>query len=61
MSRVKPKKLDTKRGSTAAVSKDGYSFKPSDDHWRLNKDDRVPPRGVAEVTGGLGLGLGYDT
>ena len=27
----------------------------------LARWDRVPPRGVAEVTGGLGLGLGYDT
>lgn len=42
MSRVNSKKLSIERESTAlAVSKDGYPFKPSDDHWRLNKDVMV--------------------
>ncbi|HFF6157967.1 TPA: site-specific integrase [Stenotrophomonas maltophilia] len=42
MSRVEPKPLATEMGSTApAVSKDGYPFKPSDDHWRLNKDVQI--------------------
>lgn len=39
MSRVKPEKFDSKRRSSAlAVSKDGYTFDPSDDYWQLNKD-----------------------
>lgn len=39
MIRANPKQVDYERNSTAqAVSKDGYSFKPSDEHWRLNKD-----------------------
>lgn len=42
MIRVKPKQVDAERKSTAwAVSKDGYPFKPSDYHWRLNKDVQV--------------------
>lgn len=39
MSRVRPEKFDSRKTSSApAVSKDGYMFDPSDDHWRLNKD-----------------------
>lgn len=42
MIRVKPKQFDAERKSTAhAVSKDGYPFEPSDDHWRLNKDVQI--------------------
>lgn len=42
MSRVKPKQLDTvSRGAVPVVSKDGYPFDPTDDHWRLNKDIQV--------------------
>lgn len=37
-----PKQANAGRKSTAqVVSKDGYSFKPSDDHWQLNKDVQV--------------------
>lgn len=36
---TKVKKVRSKNQSnTLARSKDGYSFEPSDDHWRLNKD-----------------------
>jgi integrase len=38
MSDVGPKPSKTKPAAKDAVSKDGYSFHPSDDHWRLNKD-----------------------
>lgn len=39
MSRVRSEKFDSKiRSSALAVSKDGYTFDPSDDHWRLSKD-----------------------
>ncbi len=42
MTRVKQKQVNAKRKSTAqTVSKDGYPFKPSDDHWRLNKDVQI--------------------
>ena len=42
MIRANPKKTNAGRKSTAqAVSKDGYPFKPSDDHWRLNKDVQI--------------------
>lgn len=42
MIRANPKQVDYERNSTAqAVSKDGYSFKPSDEHWRLNKDVQI--------------------
>jgi len=42
MIRANPKQIDAKSKSTAqAVSKDGYPFKPSDDHWRLNKDVQI--------------------
>src|SRR5689334_8274146 len=39
---TKVKKVRSKNQSnTLARSKDGYSFEPSDDHWRLNKDVMV--------------------
>lgn len=39
MSDAKPKPVKIKKSAEAlAVSKDGYPFNPSDDHWRLNKD-----------------------
>lgn len=42
MIRVKPKQVDAERKSIArAVSKDGYPFEPTDDHWRLNKDVQI--------------------
>ena len=42
MIRANPKQIDAGRESTdQAVSKDGYPFKPSADHWRLNKDVQV--------------------
>ena len=42
MIRVKPKQVDAERKSIArAVSKDGYLFEPTDDHWRLNKDVQI--------------------
>lgn len=42
MVRVKPKQVDAERKSIArAVSKDGYPFEPTDDHWRLNKDVQI--------------------
>ena len=42
MIHANPKQIDAERKSTAqAVSKDGYPFKPSDDHWRLNKDVQI--------------------
>ncbi|MBQ4854641.1 site-specific integrase [Rhodanobacter sp. B2A1Ga4] len=42
MSRAERKLLEVLGGSTAqAVSKDGYPFDPSDDHWQLNKDVQV--------------------
>lgn len=54
MTRVKQKQVDAERKSTTqAVSKDGYPFKPSDDHWRLNKDVHISlvlPGGVDATT-----------
>ena len=42
MARVKQKQVGAESKSIAqAVSKDGYPFKPSDDHWRLNKDVQI--------------------
>lgn len=42
MTSVKQKQVGAERKSIAqAVSKDGYPFKPSDDHWRLNKDVQI--------------------
>jgi len=42
MSDAKPKPVKIKKRAEAlAVSKDGYRFNPSDDHWRLNKDVQV--------------------
>lgn len=39
MSDAEPRPVKVKKRAEAlAVSKDGYSFNPSDDHWRLNKD-----------------------
>jgi hypothetical protein len=39
MTDAKPKPVKIrKRTESPAVSKDGYSFNPSDEHWRLNKD-----------------------
>ena len=39
MTPTRIKKVKSRHRSDAlATSKDGYSFKPSDDHWRLNKD-----------------------
>ncbi|MBS0556681.1 MAG: site-specific integrase [Proteobacteria bacterium] len=37
---AKAPKLKT-RTQILAVSKDGYEFNPSDDHWRLNKDVQI--------------------
>ena len=42
MIHVKPKRVDAERRSIArVVSKDGYPFEPTDDHWRLNKDVQI--------------------
>ena len=42
MSHAKSKPLKIKmRADALAVSKDGYPFDPSDDHWRLNKDVQI--------------------
>lgn len=39
MTPTRMKRVNSKNRSNAFVrSKDGYSFEPSDDHWRLNKD-----------------------
>lgn len=39
MSDAEPRPVKVKKRAEAlAVSKDGYSFNPSEDHWRLNKD-----------------------
>lgn len=39
MSHFKPEKVDSKRKlSSLAVSKDGYTFDPSDNYWQLDKD-----------------------
>lgn len=42
MSHAKSKPLKIKmRADALAVSKDGYPFDPSDDHWRLDKDVQI--------------------
>src|SRR3546814_7547104 len=51
MSDAKPKPVKIKkRGETLAVSKDGYSFNPSDEHWRLNKDVLISLGVTASLT-----------
>lgn len=57
MHRLESKQLAGRSGSSApAVSKDGYPFYPSDDHWQLNKDVHVSlvlpvPVGVSTEAG----------
>jgi integrase len=42
MSHAKSERVKIKmRANALAVSKDGYPFDPTDDHWRLNKDVQI--------------------
>jgi Phage integrase family. len=54
ISRVSPQKINSKSASSPlAVSKDGYTFDPSDEYWQLNKDvtiSLVLPRAIDPVS-----------